>query len=142
MTKILPRKDVVIVGLGWAGAILANDMTDQGLDVLAIERGPWRDTATDFNIGYVQDELRYAVRRDLFLQPTVETMTVRNSGSQTALPMRDFASFLPGNGVGGAGVHWNGQTWRFWDSDFQIKSKLTERYGAAKLDGLTLQDWG
>jgi hypothetical protein len=33
--------------------------------------------------------------------------------SQTALPMRNFSSFLPGNGVGGAGVHWNGQTWRF-----------------------------
>ena len=142
MTKILPRKDVVIIGLGWSGSIIANELTDEGLDVVAIERGPWRDTGTDFNVGYVQDELRYAVRRDLFLQPTVETMTVRNSGSQTALPMRDFASFLPGNGVGGAGVHWNGQTWRFWDSDFQIKSKLTERYGAAKLDGLTLQDWG
>ena len=34
-----------------------------------IERGPWRDTATDFNIGYMQDELRYAMRKDLFLQP-------------------------------------------------------------------------
>ena len=31
-----------------------------GLDVVAIERGPWRDTATDFNIGTAPDELRYA----------------------------------------------------------------------------------
>ncbi|MBN8954600.1 MULTISPECIES: GMC family oxidoreductase [unclassified Rhizobium] len=142
MTKILPRKDVVIVGLGWTGAILAHELTEQGLDVLAIERGPWRDTATDFNIGYVQDELRYGIRRDLFLQPRVEAMTMRNNLSQTALPMRDYGSFLPGNGVGGAGVHWNGHTWRFWDSDFRIKSHLTERYGAAKFDGLQLQDWG
>ncbi|RVD51339.1 GMC family oxidoreductase, partial [Mesorhizobium sp. M8A.F.Ca.ET.023.02.2.1] len=112
MTTILPRKDVVIVGLGWTGSILAHELTDQGLDVLAIERGPWRDTATDFNIGYAQDELRYSVRRDLFLQPAVETLTMRNDPSQTALPMRDFGSFLPGNGVGGAGVHWNGHTWR------------------------------
>ena len=37
-----------------------------------IERGPWRDTATDFNIGYAQDELRYAVRQDLFLQPATK----------------------------------------------------------------------
>ncbi|NTJ67768.1 GMC family oxidoreductase [Agrobacterium rhizogenes] len=142
MTKILPRKDVVIVGLGWTGAILAHELTEQGLDVLAIERGPWRDTATDFNIGYVQDELRYSIRRDLFLQPRVEAMTMRNNLSQTALPMRDYGSFLPGNGVGGAGVHWNGHTWRFWDSDFRIKSNLTQRYGAARVDGLQLQDWG
>ena len=61
---------------------------------------------------------------------------------QTALPMRDYGSFLPGDGVGGAGVHWNGKTWRFWESDFQIRSHLTRRYGAAKLNGLQLQDWG
>ncbi|MBA8876467.1 GMC family oxidoreductase [Phyllobacterium myrsinacearum] len=142
MTNILPRKDVVIVGLGWSGAILANELTDQGLDVLAIERGPWRDTATDFNIGYAQDELRYGIRRDLFLQPTVETFTIRNSPSETALPLRDFGSFLPGNGVGGAGVHWNGHTWRFWDSDLNIRTHLTERYGAAKIADLEVADWG
>jgi gluconate 2-dehydrogenase alpha chain len=56
--------------------------------------------------------------------------------------MRDYGSFLPGHGVGGAGVHWNGHTWRFWESDFQIKTHLTQRYGAAKLKNLQLQDWG
>ncbi|MBP1849138.1 GMC family oxidoreductase [Rhizobium halophytocola] len=142
MTKILPHKDVVIIGLGWSGSIIANELTDEGLDVVAIERGPWRDTGTDFNIGYIQDELRYAIRRDLFLQPRVEAMTMRNNDGQSALPIREYNSFLPGNGVGGAGVHWNGQTWRFWDSDFQINKHLTERYGAQKFDGLTLQDWG
>jgi gluconate 2-dehydrogenase alpha chain len=64
-----PSKDVVIIGLGWTGSILAQQLTDAGLNVVAIERGPWRDTATDFNIGYMQDELRYAIRKDLFLQP-------------------------------------------------------------------------
>ncbi|MBE7184501.1 MAG: GMC family oxidoreductase [Methylobacterium mesophilicum] len=142
MVTVLPRKDVVIVGLGWTGSIIANELCDQGLDVVAIERGPWRDTATDFNIGYAQDELRYGIRRDLFLQPTVETMTMRNSTGQLALPMRDFGSFLPGNGVGGAGVHWNGHTWRFWDSDFRLRTHLTERYGAGRLGDLTVADWG
>jgi len=52
MAKKLPAKDVAIVGLGWTSAILAQDLTDNGLDVVAIERGPWRDTATSFNIGY------------------------------------------------------------------------------------------
>ncbi len=142
MARILPRKDVVIIGLGWTGSILANELTDAGLNVVAIERGPWRDTASDFNIGYMPDELRYSIRRDLFLAPATEAMTMRNDLSQTALPMRDYGSFLPGNGVGGAGVHWNGTTWRFQDSDFQIKTKLTKRYGAARLKGLQVEDWG
>src|SRR3954470_12845161 len=142
MAKTLPKRDVVIMGLGWTGSILAQELTQAGLRVVAIERGPWRDTATDFNIAYMQDELRYAVRKDLFLQPSVEAMTMRNSASQTALPMRDYGSFLPGNGVGGAGVHWNGQTWRFWSSDFKLKSHLTERYGSARVADLQVQDWG
>ena len=31
MTKRLPKKDVVIIGLGWAGSIMANELTDEGL---------------------------------------------------------------------------------------------------------------
>ena len=42
MARKLPRKDVAIIGLGWTGSILANELTDAGLDVVAIERGPWR----------------------------------------------------------------------------------------------------
>src|SRR5450755_3454398 len=101
MAKLLPRKDVVIMGLGWTGSILAHELTEAGLNVVAIERGPWRDTATDFNIGYMPDELRFALRKDLFLKPAVEAMTMRNSLGETALPMRDYGSFLPGHGVGG-----------------------------------------
>ena len=43
MPRRFPKKDVVIVGFGWTGAIMANELTDEGLDVIAIERGPWRD---------------------------------------------------------------------------------------------------
>ncbi|CAN5235278.1 GMC family oxidoreductase [soil metagenome] len=142
MARKLPRKDVVIVGLGWTGSILAYELAKQGLDVIAVERGPWRDTATDFPPGYAQDELRYGVRLDLFLRPQQETLTVRNNMTQTALPIRSFSGFLPGNGVGGAGVHWNGQTWRFLPSDFNLRSHLEERYGADKIPAdMTIQDW-
>ena len=88
------------------------------------------------------DELRYAIRRELFLQPAQEAITMRNDMTQTALPMRDYGSFLPGAGVGGAGVHWNGHTWRFLLPTLPLKTHLTQRYGAKKLDGLTIQDWG
>jgi len=47
MAKKLPKTDVVVIGLGWAGSIIAHELTEAGLDVVAIERGPWRDTARD-----------------------------------------------------------------------------------------------
>src|SRR5674476_893983 len=142
MARKLPPKDVVIIGLGWTGSILGYELAKAGLDVVAIERGPWRDTATDFPPAYTQDELRYAVRLDLFLRPDQETLTFRNNASQSALPIRNWASFLPGNGVGGAGVHWNGQTWRFLPTDFRLRSHLEERYGRDFLpNDMTIQDW-
>ena len=68
---------------------------------------------------------------------------MRNTPGQRALPIRRWGSFLPGNGVGGAGVHWNGQTWRFLPADFVKRSQTIERYGEAALpEGNTIQDWG
>ena len=143
MARKLPRKDVVIIGLGWTGSILANELTDAGLDVVAIERGPWRDTATDFPISYAQDELRYRMQHELFLRPSQISVTFRNNASQTALPVRNWGAFMLGNGVGGAGVHWNAETWRFLPTDFALRSHLTQRYGANFLpDDMTIQDWG
>src|SRR3954470_13147201 len=86
MARLLPRKDVVIVGLGWTGSILAQELTEAGLDVVAIERGPFRDTAKDFPTTYAQDELRYPIRHDLFLRPAQSTLTFRNKIDQVALP--------------------------------------------------------
>jgi gluconate 2-dehydrogenase alpha chain len=143
MTNKLPAKDVVIIGLGWTGSILANELTDAGLDVVAVERGPWRDTASDFAPSYAPDELRYRLRHELFLRPAQASLTFRNTLDQAALPVRDWGAFMLGNGAGGAGVHWNAETWRFAPSDFVVKSHLTQRYGAGFLPAdMTIQDWG
>ncbi len=143
MARKLPRKDVAIIGLGWTGSILAHELTDAGLEVIAIERGPWRDTSTDLSVNYLQDELRYRIRHDLFVRPAQTTFTFRNKMDQTALPIRTWGAFMPPNGVGGGGVHWNAETWRFLPSDFVLKTHLTQRYGAAFLPpDMTIQDWG
>jgi gluconate 2-dehydrogenase alpha chain len=143
MASKLPRKDVVIIGLGWTGSILAHELTDHGLEVVAIERGPWRDTATDFPTTYAPDELRYAIRHDLFVRPAQWSMTFRNSDGQEALPIRTWGSFLLPNGVGGGGVHWNGETWRFLPSDFTCRTTNAERYGEKFIpENMTIQDWG
>ncbi len=143
MARKLPPKDVVIIGMGWTGSILANELTDAGLDVVAIERGPWRDTATDFPISYMQDELRYRIQHELFLRNSQMSVTFRNNVNQTALPVRSWGAFMLGNGAGGAGVHWNAETWRFLPTDFTLKSHLTQRYGANFLPAdMTIQDFG
>jgi len=143
MAKRLPPTDAVIIGLGWAGAIIANELTDEGLQVVALERGPWRDTAADFNIATAPDELRYSQRQDLMLRTAQNTITMRNNPGQKALPMRNWGSFHPGNGTGGAGNHWAGITFRFQPEEFRLKSHLTERYGSTTIpEQLTLQDWG
>jgi choline dehydrogenase-like flavoprotein len=91
MAKKLPAKDLIIVGLGWTGSILGYEMAKIGLDVVALERGPWRDTATDFPPSYAQDELRYDFRHDLFVETRQTTLTFRNRADQTALPIRRWA---------------------------------------------------
>jgi gluconate 2-dehydrogenase alpha chain len=142
MAKRLPPVDVVLVGFGWTGAILGQELTNAGMQVVALERGGFRDTVPDFAVDHIQDEYRYAVRDDLVEEPERETLTFRNAGNQTALPMRHIGSFRPGTGAGGAGVHWNGQTWRFLPHDFRIRSHALERYGRKFIpDGMTIQDW-
>jgi gluconate 2-dehydrogenase alpha chain len=143
VARKLPHKDVVIIGLGWTGSILAHELTDAGLDVIAIERGPWRDSPTDFPPNYMQDELRYRIRHELFLRPDQTTFTFRNKMDQAALPIRTWGAFMPPNGVGGGGVHWNAETWRFLPTDFVLRTHLTQRYGASFLpEDMTIQDWG
>ncbi|HEY4079771.1 MAG TPA: GMC family oxidoreductase [Burkholderiaceae bacterium] len=139
----LPPVQALLIGFGWTGAILAQELTEAGIDVLALERGGWRDTPTDFATTFAQDELRYYWRKELFQRPSHETLTIRNNANQTALPMRQLGSFLPGTNVGGAGVHWNGQTWRFLPTDFLARSHNLERYGKQAVpDDMSIQDWG
>ncbi|NKC29474.1 GMC family oxidoreductase [Falsiroseomonas selenitidurans] len=143
MARRLPEVDVVLVGMGWTGALLAKELTDAGLRVVGLERGVPRQTVPDFQTPTMHDELRYAVRHGLMLDPATETLTFRNFTGQTALPIRQLGSFLPGAGLGGAGVHWNGQTWRFHASDFNLRTHTEQRYGRDIIqEGLTIQDWG
>ncbi len=117
--------DAVIIGYGWTGAIMAKTLTDAGLSVVALERGPARDTAPDFEFPRIIDELRYGVRGDLWQPLAKETVTIRHKLDEVAVPYRKYGSFVLGNGVGGAGVHWNGQLWRASPEDlrFRVMSK-------------------
>jgi gluconate 2-dehydrogenase alpha chain len=143
MAKKLKDVDVVLVGLGWTGGILAQALTAAGVQVLALERGAMRSTERDFPELQSHDELRYVLRHDLMQNPARDTLTIRNHAQQEALPMRRLGSFLPGEGVGGAGVHWSGHTWRWSDNEFRVRTLYEERYGKGFISpDMSLQDWG
>jgi gluconate 2-dehydrogenase alpha chain len=139
--KTLARADVAIVGGGWAGLLMAKELgTRTGLSVVVLERGGPRKTADYFE---GMDELDYAIRLRMMQDASQETVTFRHTSRDRALPIRQFASFLPGTGVGGAGEHWNGVTPRFLPDCFEIHKRTVERYGAGRLPANhSIQDWG
>src|SRR5882672_6565813 len=143
MATRLKEVDVVVVGLGWTGGILSKELAEAGLKVVALERVGMRTPASDYSLPGIRDELRYVVRHDLMQNTARDTLTVRNNPSHDALPMRRLGSFLPGEVVGGSGVHWSGHTWRWTDMEFKVRSLYEERYGKNFIPAdMTVQDWG
>ena len=143
MATKLKEVDVVLVGLGWTGGILAKELTEAGHKSSRSNAARCAAPRNDFAVPRIRDELRYASRNDLMQNPAKDTLTIRNNPSQEALPMRRLGSFLPGEGVGGAGVHWNGVTWRWTDNEFKVRSLYEERYGKNYIPAdMTIQDWG
>ena len=134
------KVDIVTVGAGWTAAILAQQLTAAGLQVLSLEQGPARWATPDFQHNH--DSLLYTVRNAMMVNLAQQTWTWRPDPRAPALPMRQYGSFHPGMGIGGAGIHWAGQHWRFYPSDFRYRSHHIERYGAGKLpEGARVQDW-
>jgi gluconate 2-dehydrogenase alpha chain len=142
MAIVKPKVDAVIVGMGWTGAIMAKELTDAGLRVVALERGPDRDTQPDFAYPQVADELEGSIHRKFLQSLAKETVTVRHGSKDSAVPYRQMGSFKPGTGVGGAGTHWSGCHFRALREDFNLRSNLKQRYGAKFIpDGMTIADF-
>ncbi|MEN1966573.1 GMC family oxidoreductase [Lentibacillus sp. N15] len=140
MAKKMNKVDAVIVGSGWAGGIIAAELTKKGYNVVGLERGV--DKKHDDYIGS-KDELRYSRRYEMMQDLTKETITSRNGAEQKALPVRTNENALFGTDTGGGGVHWNGVNFRFLPYDFEIYSQTVDRYGIGKIPkGMILQDWG
>jgi gluconate 2-dehydrogenase alpha chain len=134
--------DAVIIGYGWTGAIMAKTLTDAGFSVVALERGPARDTSPDFEYPRIADELKYGVRGDLWQPLANETVTIRHGIQDTAAPYRKYGSFILGNGIGGAGTHWNGQLWRASPEDLRLRTHIEQRYGKKFIPAdMTIQDY-
>ena len=139
--KTLPPVDVVIIGGGWTGLLMAKELgLRTSASIAVLERGGPHKTA-DYVAG--MDELDYKVRRPLVQDFSKETVTFRHSANERALPIRQYGPFLPGTGTGGAGEHWGGVCERMSADGFELLSETVKRYGAKKLpEDHLVQDWG
>ena len=130
--------DVVIVGVGAAGALAARLLARAGLRVVGLEAGPWR-TSRDF----VPDELAsaYYCRGAMGPKFLSETPRWRPAEGEPTGP----ATFTLGrmmNGVGGSVIHWGGALRRMHPHHFAYLSHARDAFGEAALpDGHALVDW-
>jgi gluconate 2-dehydrogenase alpha chain len=139
--RLLPAVDVVIVGGGWAGLLMAKELGSRtSLSIVVLERGEPRKTE---DYADSMDELDYSIRLRMMQDLSQETVALRYSRKQRALPLRQHGSFLPGAGVGGAGEHWNATVPRFQPDIFELRSRTIAKYGASALpEDCAMQDWG
>src|ERR1700731_4535409 len=128
------KTDVVIIGMGAAGGVLAAELGKAGMKVIGLERGPRLKTA-DFQL----DELRYFQRQDL--RPNVKRtpVTWRPNPNTRARPTPNQNN---GNQAGGGTVHYGALSWRLHEGDFRARSQTVERYGAAAIPAdSSFTDW-
>jgi gluconate 2-dehydrogenase alpha chain len=129
------KTDVVIVGVGAAGGILAAELAKAGMKVVGLERGPRLKTA-DFE---PHDELRYFQRQDLRPDVKRQPVTWRPNANARANPLSTLSY---GNQAGGGTVHYGAVSWRMHEGDFRARSQTVERYGAAAIpQDSSLVDW-
>ena len=121
------RADVLIIGAGASGATAAKVLTERGLKVVALERGPWRKRES-----FGGDELANVNRYNLWPDPILNPRTYREGADgETKIEL-----FCPvPQMVGGGTVHWQGWLPRFTENDFKLRSI------AGDVPGTTLVDW-
>lgn len=140
MAKKLDKTDIVVVGSGWSGGIIASELGKKGYNVVILEKGK-KQTREDFMD--IKDELKFSLRYDMMQNLNKETITSRNNHKDEAVPVRSNLSARLGEGRGGAGMHWNGITFRWLPYDFEIYSQTVEKYGKEVIPkDCTIQDWG
>src|SRR5580765_3489585 len=129
------KTDVVIVGVGGAGGILAAELSKAGMRVVGLERGP-RLKTQDFE---PHDELRYFQRQDLRPNWKRQPVTWRTNANGRAAPLQTLNY---GAQAGGGTVHYGALSWRMHEDDFRARSATVERYGARVIpEDSSLIDW-
>ncbi|MET0523150.1 MAG: GMC family oxidoreductase, partial [Jiangellaceae bacterium] len=118
--------DVVIVGAGAGGATAAKVLTEAGMTVVGLERGPW--LKPEHASG---DELKYLNRNFIWQDPKLKPRTYRANDTEEAV-ITNFSA-TP-QVVGGGTTHWGGMVPRMTASDFKLRSLHGDVPGASLVD--------
>lgn len=120
------KAQVCIIGAGASGATAAKMLTEAGISVVVLERGPWLKQA-DFG----GDELANVNRYYLWSDPVLNPRTFRLAADGEL----HVGSFCPvPQMVGGGTVHWTGWVPRFVENDFRMHSLHGDIPGASLVD--------
>lgn len=132
------KVDVVIVGVGAVGGLIAPRLAEAGLKVVGLEAGPYRTTAD-----YVPDELHstYYCRQSMGEKFLSEQIRWRRTESEaTRDPSYSLGRMM--NSVGGSVIHYGGWLRRYHPFHFRYRSHIRERWGEAAIpEGCTIADW-
>ena len=130
--------DIVLVGLGAVGALVAPILARAGLRVVALEAGPYR-TKRDF----LPDELGSSFYCRGGMGPKFLSEAPRwrrNEGEPTREATFSLGRMM--NGVGGSVIHWGGALRRCHPHHFEYLTHVRENFGEKVLpEGHTLADW-
>jgi gluconate 2-dehydrogenase alpha chain len=133
-----PEADILIIGAGTVGSVVAPIFARAGLKVVALEPGPFRTQAD-----YLPDELgvSYYCRANMgskFLSEVPRWR--RNEGEPTQEATFSLGRMM--NGVGGSIIHYGAWLRRFHPHHFKMLSHVESRWGLSVLPpGCTLADW-
>jgi choline dehydrogenase-like flavoprotein len=115
-----------VIGTGAGGGVMIQQLTEAGMRVVAIQRGPLL-TTTDF---LNNDELEIIIRDSLFSPGQVETWRP-DDATPTVKGRFNYMAHC----VGGTMTHWAGWAWRYRPDDFHVLSR------EGPLAGASLTDW-
>ena len=130
--------DVVLIGLGAINSVIAPQLTEAGLRVVALEAGPYRS-----RLDYKPDELGQSFYGRAKLGPKFNQETPRwrlNEGEPTRPCSFSLGRML--NGVGGSVFHYGGWMRRFHPHHFRTRAHIQDMGWEHLLPrNSTLADW-
>lgn len=131
--------DVVIVGSGVSGAIIADQLSQAGKRVLILEAGPAEDATLSGYEDYLQRFYGSTVKDNQAPYPTNNSAPMPRSPNVKKIPQGevDAANYIVQKGpfatdsvytrvLGGTTMHWEAKTPRFLPEDFEMKRRFSQ----------------
>jgi gluconate 2-dehydrogenase alpha chain len=142
------KTNVVVVGLGASGGIVASELACAGAKVVGLDKGP---QFTDDDFRFKHDEIRYYVRKAIVPHMGTDPITWRPDDRHASkvlpwaigpLAVDEPLHLPPSLGTGGGTIHWGGASWRLREADFRVRSTIIERFGKSGIpENTSIVDW-